>query len=82
MTKIEDYALNLVANGAESHTEDDIDEDGEFGVDDINGEPTAESEADHKAAVDLAMAIIRAIRDNPQTLLGMVRDAADAEETP
>ncbi len=50
---INDYALNLIANGGESTAEDDMDEDGVF-----------EDEYDHEKACDLACAIADVIRED------------------
>lgn len=76
LTKIEEYAVNIVADYAESGVEDDIDEDGVFAVD----EDTDES-VDHEAACDLAMAIIRGMRANPRALLALAVAATPKEAT-
>jgi hypothetical protein len=68
--RIQSYALDLVADGAESTIEDDIDEDGAL-----------DSEEDHAAAYGLAMSIVRAIRAQPDAILALARLTQD-EETP
>lgn len=60
MKSIEEYAIDLVASGAESHAEDDMNEDGEIAND------------DHQAAVDLAVEIAQAIRANPESVLTLI----------
>lgn len=57
LTPIEQYAIGLVADGAESHAEDDLDEDGKL------------SEGDHTAATDLALNLAKIIRDHPEIVL-------------
>jgi len=57
MKTVEEYAVDLVCDGAESHAEDDIDEDGEL------------TALEHEVAVDLAMRIIRALRAHPEALV-------------
>lgn len=54
---IEEYAVKLVADGAESFAEDDLNEDGDI------------ADADHPAAVDLALRISRAIRNDPAGIM-------------
>lgn len=61
MSPIEEYALDMVADGAEGLIEDDLNESGEI------------SEEDHPAAVALGMAIVRAIRANPDAILALAR---------
>lgn len=61
---IEEYAVQLVADGAESYAEDDTNEN-----DDI-------ADGDHRAAVKLAIRIAHAIRANPQAVLALVDTAA------
>lgn len=56
MNDIEKYAINLVATGAESVAEDDIDEDGEFA-----------DEADWRTAADLGVKMARTIKKNPES---------------
>lgn len=65
LTKVEAYALDMVADGARSTVEDDMNEDG------------AVDEEEHEAACDLAMAIVRAIRTDPDTILALARLIAD-----
>lgn len=62
MKTIEEYALGIVTDGAESMVEDDMDEDG-----DLPGEE------EHEKAVDLAYALIRVIREQPGVLLELVK---------
>jgi hypothetical protein len=62
MNDIEKYAVKLVAEGAESVAEDDLDEDGEF-----------ENEDDWRTASDLGVKMARTIADNPEALLGWYR---------
>lgn len=59
MKTIEEYAIELVVDGAESCAEDDTNE----------GEEIADE--DHKAATDLALDIARAIKNNPQAALAL-----------
>ena len=61
MNQIQRYAIKLVAEGAESTAEDDLDEDGEF-----------DSGEDHCVAQNLAILIAHAIRDNPEIILALV----------
>jgi hypothetical protein len=63
---IEEYATDLVCNGAESHAEDDLNESGEV-VDD-----------EHEAAMDLAIAMARAIRVHADEVIGWARGAQAA----
>lgn len=65
MTDIEAYAVNLVAAGAESVAEDDMDEDGEFG-----------NEDDWRTAADLGVKMARAIKDNPEAFLAWYHSIA------
>jgi hypothetical protein len=65
---IEEYVIDLVADGAESKIEDDLNEDGEIADD------------DHEAACDLAMAIVRAIRDNPDALVALTVASEETTE--
>lgn len=53
MQTVEQYAINLVADGAQSHAEDDMNEDGN--IDDTL----------HSTAVGLAQNIARALRMAP-----------------
>lgn len=57
---IEEYAIQLVAVGAESYAEDDMNE----------GEDIAD--ADLRPAIKLAVKIAHAIRANPQAVLALV----------
>lgn len=64
MTKsIEEYAFDLVVDGATSYIEDDIDEDDEL--------PTRE---DWLEARRLAFALVEAMRDNPEYFLSPGRE--------
>lgn len=60
MKTIEEYAIELVADGAESCAEDDLNEEGDI------------ADADHDAAMDLALEMARAIRAHPEVLLELV----------
>jgi hypothetical protein len=60
-TSVEDYAIELLADGAESTIEDDLNEDGNL------------SEEEHDEACHLAMAIVQAIRANPQVIIALAR---------
>jgi hypothetical protein len=60
MKSIQEYAIELVAYGAESFAEDDLNEDGEVADD------------DHGAACDLAIKIAHAIKANPAAVLALV----------
>lgn len=64
---VEQYAVDLVAGGAESHAEDDTDEDGHF-----------DDPADHEAAVALAINIAHALKADPDRAVRLGR--AHAEE--
>jgi hypothetical protein len=66
-TTIEQYALDMVLNGAESTVEDDMNEDGEIG------------EEDHEAACDLGYRIIKVIRANRDVVLGWAGELADEQ---
>jgi hypothetical protein len=63
---VEEYAIELVADGAESTVEDDLNEDGDL------------SEEDHKEACYLAMAIVQAIRVNPQVIIALAHRGLSA----
>lgn len=65
MTKIEHYAVSVVASGAESHAEDDMDEDGEF-----------EREEDWRAAADLGVEMALAISANRESFLAWFRSVS------
>jgi hypothetical protein len=65
---IEEYAVALVAEGAESYAEDDTDENGELASTD-----------DLRAAIRLACDIAHAIRDNPAAALALVDRSATAD---
>ncbi len=58
LTGVEQYAVRMVTEGAESRAEDDLDEDGVF-----------PAEADHTAACDMAVNLAKIIRDRPEVLL-------------
>lgn len=60
MKTIEEYAIDLVTDGAESVAEDDLNEDGEI------------ADEDHEAAMDLAIEIAHAIKANPRAVLALV----------
>jgi hypothetical protein len=60
MKTIEEYAIELVADGAESCAEDDLNESGDV------------TDEDHGAAMDLAIKIARAIKANPDAVLALV----------
>jgi hypothetical protein len=62
---IEEYAVDLVVDGATSFAEDDMNEDGEI------------ADENHRAACDLAEEMARAIRDNPQAVLALVGRAGN-----
>lgn len=62
MTEIEKYAIKLVAEGAESTAEDDMDEDGVFA-----------SEDEWRGAGDLGVKMARAINNNPEAFLAWYR---------
>lgn len=57
---IEEYAVELVADGAESFAEDDLNEDGEIAND------------QHEQACDLAIEIAHAIKAQPEKVLELV----------
>jgi hypothetical protein len=63
---IEEYAVDLVVDGATSFAEDDMNEDGEV------------ADENHQDACDLALEIAKAIRDNPQAVLALVARAHHA----
>lgn len=65
MKTVEEYAIDLVASGAESTAEDDLNE----------GEEIADE--DHQAACDLAIKIAHYIRQYPHTVLNLVRPGGD-----
>jgi hypothetical protein len=69
MNTIEEYALDLVADGAESTVEDDMNEDGDI------------ADADHQAALKLALAVVRGIRANPDAILALARLTADEADS-
>lgn len=60
MKTIEEYAIDLVADGATSHAEDDTNEDGEI------------ADEDHEAACDMAIRIAYAIQANPKIILALL----------
>jgi hypothetical protein len=57
---VEQYAIDLACDAIESCAEDDLNEDGKI------------AESEHEAALDLAMAIAKAIRKHPQVVLELV----------
>lgn len=63
MKSVEEYAADLVADGAESHAEDDMNEDG------------AIAEENHEAACDLAISIAMAVRRDPAGAVEFARRA-------
>lgn len=67
MNDIETYAVKLVAEGAESSAEDDLDEDGVF-----------DDEDDWREAGDLGVKMARAIGDNAEAFLGWYRSVTAA----
>ena len=62
LTDVQRYALQLIIDGATSHAEDDLNEDG------------AISDQDHTEAVELALAITRAIRRYSHVLLELTEE--------
>jgi len=60
MKTIEQYAIDLVASGAESTAEDDLNESEEI------------ADEDHQAACDLAIKIAHFIRKYPHTVLNLL----------
>lgn len=68
MKTIEEYAIELVADGAESLAEDDMNEDGDI------------AEEDHDAAMDLALRIARGIRANPAAALALAVPEVDGDD--
>lgn len=60
MKTVEEYAVDLVADGAEHVAEDDLNEDGDI------------AEEDHQEACDLALEIAAAIRKRPEVVLALV----------
>jgi hypothetical protein len=71
MDDTEKYAVDLVASGAESVAEDDIDEEGHF-----------ENEDDWRTASDLGVKMARTIKNNPTAFYdwycSIARPEADA----
>lgn len=60
LTRVEEYAIKLVADGIESTAEDDLDEDGFF---------TLVEKSGHEKAVELALNLAAAIRSHPRAVL-------------
>lgn len=60
MKTVNEYAVELVVEGAEHVAEDDLNENGDI------------DDASHKEACDLAIEIAHAIRGNPQAVLALV----------
>lgn len=69
MKTVEEYAIGMVAAGAESVIEDDLNEDDEV------------TEDDHKLAIKLAYGMVEAIRDHPGVLIAMARGEQISEIT-
>ncbi|MFJ8690200.1 hypothetical protein [Micromonospora wenchangensis] len=65
MKTVEEYAIDLVVDGATSFAEDDMNEDDEIADD------------KHQEACRLAEKIARAIRDDPATVLALAANYAD-----
>lgn len=61
LTSIEQYAISMILDGAEAIIDDDLDEDGKL------------SDEDHSTATDLAYEIVGWIRENPHTLLRLIK---------
>ncbi|MEV0214398.1 hypothetical protein [Micromonospora sp. NPDC050695] len=61
---IEEYAVQLVADGAESYAEDDTNENEDIADEDL------------RPAIKLAVKIAHAIRANPQAVLALVDTTA------
>ncbi len=59
MKTIEQYAIDLIIEGARSCAEDDLNESEEI------------ADADHQAACDLALRLARAIESNPGAVLAL-----------
>lgn len=59
LSPVEQYAVELVADGAESHREDDLNEDGKL------------SDDKHDEALKLAHTIVQAIRANGRAILDL-----------
>ncbi len=59
MKTIDEYAIDLIAQGAESLAEDDLNENGDI------------AEEDHDAACDLAIRLAHAIKANPAVVLAL-----------
>jgi hypothetical protein len=66
MNDIEEYAVTLVGEGAESVATDDLDEEGEFA-----------NEDDWRTARSLGVKMGRAIKDNPGAFLAWYRALPD-----
>lgn len=69
-TETEMYAIQMVADGAESHAENNLNEDGEL------------SDAEHEAAMSLGCAMARAIADNPASFMAWYRAVKPAVVDP
>lgn len=66
MSPEETYALKIVVDGALSHVEDDIDEDGELA-----------DEAAHERAINIAYLVINWMRADPERVLGLAQAHED-----
>jgi hypothetical protein len=62
LTAVEEYAFKLLADGAESHAEGDLDEDDRF-----------ENTDDHDESCSLTIKVAHWVRDNPTVVLAMMR---------
>lgn len=70
LTLVQRYAIDLIADGAESCAEDDIDEEGAFPLHSL----------DHTVACDLALAMVRGIKANPRAVLALAVPAGAVAE--
>jgi hypothetical protein len=61
LSPVEQYAIEVVADGAESHREDDLNEDGKL------------DDAKHAEAIKLAGTIVKAIRANGRAILDLAQ---------
>ena len=69
MTKVEEYAIWLVEDGIDESAHNDLNE----GCDPISERGEEVSEDDWRAAMKLAHDVAQWVRDNPETLLALVR---------
>lgn len=65
MQTIQEYAIALVTDGAQSAIEDDLNKDGMV------------AEDDHAEATSLALALVRGIKANPIAMLTLVERTLD-----